>query len=149
MADWKSISALLAFGAAASMLMTTNPFSLAFYPIGFAQSAIEPLSEEESGEIDFLNCLEQSASDLEDGTIVDVQVSDQVFDGGSVSYLAQRLDEILYPRLRITDQAAEIVMQIKHETEVPIGPVAANDSDGMLLNQLKCSNVLIEFREVD
>ena len=89
MVDWKSITALVAFGASASLLMTENPFSLAIYPINLVQSAIEPLSEAESGEIELLDCLELSAADIADGTIVDVQVSDQVFDGGSVSYLSQ------------------------------------------------------------
>lgn len=149
MSNWKSAAGLVSFGAVASLLMTSNPFSLVTYPIDFLQSLAEPMSEAERGETEFLDCLEESAIYLEDGSIVDVRVSDKVFDGGSVQYLAQRLDEILYPRLRITAESADLVMQIKHESEVPIGPVSTESSTSAVTNQVKCSNVLIEFKEVN
>ena len=149
MADWKSLIALAGFGVSASLLMTANPFSLAIYPFGLVQQAIEPLSESEAGEIDFLNCLEESASGLDDGTVVDVQVSDQVFDGGSVSYLSQRLDEILYPRLRINEQLSEYVMEVRHETEVAGGPIGPGVTQEAPVIQFRCSNVIIELKEVN
>ena len=148
MSNWKSAAGLVSFGAAASLLMTSNPFSLVTYPIDFWQSSVRPMSEAERVETEFLNCLEEAAIDLTDGSIVDVRVSEKVFDGGSVSYLSQRLDEILYPRLRITAESADWVMQIKHESEVPIGPGSNEYFSSAEKNQVRCSNVLIEFEEV-
>ena len=149
MSNWTSAAGLISFGAAASLLMTSNPFSFVTYPIGFWQSSVKPMSESERVETEFLKCLEESAVNLRDGSIVDVKVSDKVFDGGSVSYLSQRLDEILYPRLRITGESAGWLMQIKHESEVPIGPFSSDNSSSAETNQVKCSNVLIEFREMN
>lgn len=96
-------AAYVAFSVLCSMLLAGSPFSLLLFPLNYISEAVNPLSQEEIGELSFLACLEDSASGIPDRETIRVIVSENDFDEGTVAYLTQRLDELLYPRLRIVD----------------------------------------------
>ena len=146
MEKWGSAAFVIGFGVVSSLLIAGNAFSMFFYPVEMAQNAISPIDEAERGELDFLSCLEEEGKFLESGSITTVLVSDQVFDSPSRSYLYQRLDEILYPRIRINDELAETEFHVKHLSEVTFGP-SASSRENDILYQSQCASVAIEIRE--
>lgn len=122
------------------MLMTGSPISLLSFPLTFIGLALEPPSSAETAELEFLRCLEESAKALEDTRIVEIRISQEKFDSFTVTYLDQRLDELLYPRLRISDNGNDAVMQVKYESES-----RTEVAEMSLLDEARCRDVVIEI----
>ena len=85
----------------------------------------QPITPDEQSELDFLTCLERVGRNMEDRT--DVQI---LTDGNS--YLHQRAQDILYPRVRLVADSADYAFLVGFSGEREPGDTVAAEVCGGL-----------------
>ena len=91
------------FAGSSSLLLSGNPISVSLFPLRYIAESIRLPSESEIAELELLDCLRESANVISDGNKASVLVSKDDFLSASQEYLTQRMDELLFPRLRIVE----------------------------------------------
>ena len=85
----------------------------------------QPVTEREQGELNFLACLESVALSIPDRE--DVQII-----GNSDSYLVQRSQDLMYPRVRLVSADSAYLFHIGNETP----------PEGSVVSQVDCGGVI-------
>lgn len=104
-------------------------------------------TEQQIAELEFYACLEEAGSTIPNGEKTSVIVSGD-FGQDGVGYLEQRLDEILYPRIRIVESEADfeyLVSPIELSTPESISKIAQSRSVAGLY---QCAYALIVTKRV-
>lgn len=84
-----------------------------------------PVTEQEQGELNFLACVGQAASVIPDR--VDVVIA-----GNQDSYLRQRVQDLIYPRVRLVNEDSDFTVHIGNEPA----------PEGEKVNEVDCGGVI-------
>lgn len=84
-----------------------------------------PVTEQEQGELNFLTCVDQAASVIPDR--VDVVIA-----GNQDSYLRQRVQDLIYPRVRLVNEGADFTVHIGNDPA----------PEGEKVNEVDCGGVI-------
>lgn len=83
------------------------------------------ITEQEQGELNFLECVNQAASVIPNR--VDVVIA-----GNQDSYLRQRVQDLIYPRVRLVNEASDFTVHIGNEPA----------PEGEKVNEVDCGGVI-------
>ena len=118
---------LVALGLLLAIAFT--PASGNFAPFLFLEKTLArlqvPITEQEQGELNFLQCVNQAVSVIPDR--VDVAIA-----GNQDSYLRQRVQDLIYPRVRLVNEASDFTVRIGNEPA----------PQGEKINEVDCGGVI-------
>lgn len=111
------------------LVIGLTPAAGNFSPFVFLDKTLSrlqvPVTEQEQGELNFLACVDQAASVIPDRV-------DVVIDGNSDSYLRQRVQDLIYPRVRLVNESANFTVHIGNEPA----------PEGEKVNEVDCGGVI-------
>ena len=84
-----------------------------------------PVTEREQGELNFLSCLEDASAVIPNRSNVQII-------GNPDSYLVQRTQDLMYPRVRLVAEEAEFLFHIGNDAP----------PEGVLMSQSDCGGIL-------
>jgi DNA-binding transcriptional LysR family regulator len=111
-----------------------TPAAGSFSPFVFLDKTLArvqaPVTEQEQGELNFLSCVDQAASVIPDRV-------DVLIDGNPDSYLRQRVQDLIYPRVRLVNESADFTVHIGNEPAPEGAKVNEVDCGGVIFSVVK------------
>lgn len=102
MSLWKTLLVFFLLVAAVGLVPFGGPFATDSNPLSLILRGIAPTTEQQRAELAFYDCLKTAGDPVPNSETVEVVVS-QGFGRDGIGYLEQRLDEILFPRVRVVE----------------------------------------------